>query len=78
VNTEVLEDSRYDHLYTVDSLHQRVLNGVPFRDAYREMAEEIAAGTYTPEKHVRHTHLGSKDNLALDELREKLKLFSDW
>lgn len=78
VNSEVLEDARYDYLYTVDSLNQRVLNGVPFRDAYREMAEEIAAGTYTPEKHVRHTHLGSKDNLALDELREKLKLFASW
>ncbi len=78
VNPDVLEDTRYDYLYTVDGLNQRVLNGVPFRDAYREMAEEIASGSYTPEKDVKHTHLGSKDNLALDELREKLRLFSAW
>jgi len=78
VNEQVLRDERYRDLYSVDSLNERVLSGVPFRDAYRQLAEEIASGTYQPVTDAEHTHIGSTGNLALDALREKLRIFSDW
>lgn len=73
VNPDLLGNSLYDPLYTVDSLNERVLQGLPFRDAYRQMADEIADGSYTPVRNAAHTHLGSKGNLALDRIRLKME-----
>lgn len=73
VRKDILDDSRYDYLFTVDALNQKVLEGVPFRDAYREMAEAIADGTYTPVRETSHTHAGSMGNLCLDHIRTKME-----
>lgn len=73
VNTDILSDPRYDYLFTVDALNQRVMEGLPFRDAYRELAAEIEAGTYQPKKDLPHTHTGSLGNLGLDGIRKKME-----
>lgn len=72
VRTDILNDPKYDYLYSVDTLNQRVLEGVPFRDAYREMGQAIEQGTYTPLTNVRHTHQGSIGNLCLEQIRDKM------
>ena len=72
VNTNILENSKYDHLFSVDSLNERVQQGMPFRDAYKALAEEIAQGTYQPNKEREHTHEGSRGNLCLESIREKM------
>ena len=76
VNTEILEDEKYKYLFSVDTLNQMVLEGIPFREAYRRMGEHIENGTYTPHKDIDHTHTGSIGNPALHEIREKMKRFS--
>ena len=68
VNTEILDDPRYAYLFSVESVNALVLNGVPFRDAYRTVGAQIESGNYTPEKQVRHTHLGSIGNLATSQI----------
>ncbi|MEX0289260.1 MAG: argininosuccinate lyase [Flavobacteriaceae bacterium] len=74
VNTEILQDPKYDYLFSVDTLNELVQNGMPFRDAYKKMGQEIAAGTFKPKKEIAHTHEGSLGNLCLEEIHEKMVL----
>ena len=67
----------YDELFTVDTLNQEVLDGKPFRDAYRELGNAIEKNTFKPNRDVKHSHIGSIGNLGLDIIRKKMeKLFS--
>ncbi|QLE02717.1 argininosuccinate lyase [Galbibacter sp. BG1] len=76
VKEEILEDKKYDYLFSVDTLNDLVLNGMPFRDAYKQMGEEIQRGEFTPKRNIHHTHKGSLGNLCLDEIKAKMeKLF---
>ncbi len=72
VNTAILEDPKYDYLFSVDTLNELVLSGIPFRDAYKKMGIEINEGTFSPKKDINHTHDGSLGNLCLNEIREKM------
>lgn len=72
VNEAILEDPKYDYLFSVDTLNELVLSGVPFRDAYKKMGKEINEGTFSPKKDIKHTHQGSLGNLCLQEIRNKL------
>jgi argininosuccinate lyase len=73
VNENILEDPKYNYLFTVDSLHELVRQGVPFRDAYKLIGESIKKGTYSPDKAVQHSHQGSIGNLCLREIRLKME-----
>ncbi|XLS28724.1 argininosuccinate lyase [Flavobacteriaceae bacterium M23B6Z8] len=73
VNTAILEDSKYDYLFSVDTLNDLVLQGMPFREAYKKMGAEIADGSFTPKRNIKHTHTGSLGNLALDAIKDKME-----
>ena len=73
VNTEILDDPKYDYLFSVDTLNELVKNGMPFRDAYKKMGAEIEAGTFQPKRDIKHTHEGSLGNLGLEEISAKMK-----
>ena len=68
VNTEILNDSRYDYLFSVEEVNRMTLSGVPFRDAYKKVGLEIEAGNFKPTKEVDHTHQGSIGNLFNEEI----------
>ncbi|PIB26238.1 argininosuccinate lyase [Maribacter sp. 4U21] len=72
VNDGILEDPKYDYLFSVDTLNELVQNGMPFRDAYKKMGQEIEAGTFSPKRDIEHTHEGSLGNLCLEEIRKKM------
>lgn len=73
VNKNIIDDPKYDYLFSVDTLNELVQNGMPFRDAYKKMGMEINKGTFTPKRNIEHTHEGSLGNLCLDEIRGKMK-----
>ena len=73
VNQNILENPKYDYLFSVDTLNELVQNGMPFRDAYKKMGMEINEGTFTPKRDIEHTHEGSLGNLCLKEIRKKMK-----
>lgn len=73
VNDGILEDPKYDYLFSVDTLNELVQSGMPFRDAYKQMGKEIEAGTFTPKRNIKHTHEGSLGNLCLEEIRKKMQ-----
>ncbi|MBR2617728.1 MAG: argininosuccinate lyase [Paludibacteraceae bacterium] len=70
VNEHILEDSKYDLIFSVEEVNKRTLAGTPFRDAYKQVGLEIEAGHFTPDKHIRHTHEGSIGNLCNDQIRQ--------
>jgi len=73
VKEGILEDSRYDYIFTVEEVNRLVLGGMPFRDAYRKVGMEVQNGTYKPVREVSHTHLGSIGNLATDLIAAKMQ-----
>jgi argininosuccinate lyase len=72
VNKDILSDPRYDYLFTVEEVNRRVLQGVPFREAYQQVGHEVENGTYKAKKEVHHTHAGSIGNLCTAQIREKM------
>lgn len=68
VNTDLATDARYKFMYSVEEVNKRVLNGTPFRDAYKQVGLEIEAGNFEPDYNINHTHEGSIGNLCNDEI----------
>ncbi|MCL3850657.1 argininosuccinate lyase [Parabacteroides sp. GYB001] len=68
VNEHILDDDKYSLLFSVEEVNRLVLEGVPFRDAYKRVGLEIEAGNFTPNKAVNHTHEGSIGNLCNDSI----------
>ena len=71
VKTGLLEDARYAYLFSVEEVNRLVLQGVPFRDAYRQVGEAIASGASHPHKTVAHTHAGSNGTLSTLKVKQK-------
>lgn len=69
VNTDILNDKRYDLMFSVEEVNKLTLSGVPFRDAYKQVGLEIEAGNFKPDKNIQHTHEGSIGNLCNDEIK---------
>ena len=73
VNEHILDDDKYALVFSVEEVNKRVLNGVPFRDAYKQVGLEIEAGQFVPQKQVNHTHEGSIGNLSNDKIAALMK-----
>ncbi|MDH6311488.1 argininosuccinate lyase [Parabacteroides sp. PFB2-10] len=69
VNRHILDDPKYALLFSVEEVNRRVLEGMPFRDAYKEVGLAIEAGEFVPDKTVQHTHEGSVGNLCNDHIQ---------
>jgi argininosuccinate lyase len=72
VNDDIISDSKYDYLFTVEEVNELVQKGTPFRDAYKIVGEKVEKGEFKPNKKVKHEHIGSIGNLALDQIQEKM------
>ena len=73
VNKNILSDPRYEYLFTVEEVNNRVLQGIPFREAYQQVGKEVQAGTFHAPKEVHHTHPGSIGNLCTKEIKKKME-----
>lgn len=74
VNEQILDDQKYDYLFTVEDVNRLVLQGTPFREAYRQVGMAVQRGEYRPTREVRHTHAGSIGNLCTEAIRRKMEL----
>jgi argininosuccinate lyase len=72
VNPAILDSETYQYLYSVEEVNKKVKEGIPFRDAYREVASEIDKGRFRPGRDHSYTHLGSIGNPGTKEVRTKL------
>ena len=72
VNNDILNDDRYQYLFTVEKVNDLVLQGIPFREAYQQVGKDVQEGNFHSEKDVKHTHAGSIGNLCTDEIKKKM------
>ncbi|MGK6352663.1 argininosuccinate lyase [Parapedobacter sp. DT-150] len=70
IRENILDDPKYDYLFSVEVVNNEVLGGVPFREAYRNIGLAIEAGTFKPQKAVNHTHEGSIGNLCNAQIQQ--------
>ena len=70
VNKDILNDSRYDAMFSVEEVNRLATEGMPFRDAYKKVGLDIEAGTFVPNKEIHHTHEGSIGNPCNEEIRK--------
>ncbi len=68
VNEHILDDCRYNPIFSVEEVNRLTLEGTPFRDAYKQVGLRIEAGDFTPNKDVHHTHEGSIGNLCNEQI----------
>ncbi|MCM1292967.1 MAG: argininosuccinate lyase [Bacteroides sp.] len=73
VNDNIVDDPRYDYMFTVEEVNRLVLAGMPFRDAYKKVGMDVQRGVYKPDRHLKHTHIGSIGNPANDRIAEKMR-----
>ena len=74
INRDILANDIYKYLFTVEDVNDAVAQGVPFRDAYREVGMRVQNGTYEHDgRELNHTHEGSIGNLCLDKIRQKFE-----
>ena len=73
IRENILKDEQYAYLFSVDAVNAQVLNGVPFRDAYKNVGSAIEKGEFKPPTMVNHTHEGSIGNLCNDEISAVFK-----
>ena len=73
IKDNILDDPKYDYLFSVEVVNNEVLNGVPFREAYRKIGIDIEEGKFQPAKEVNHTHEGSIGNLCNDQIERMFK-----
>ncbi len=70
VNEHILDDPRYDLMFSVEEVNRLAAAGMPFRDAYKKVGLDIEAGRFQPVKEVHHTHEGSIGNLSTGAVRQ--------
>jgi argininosuccinate lyase len=68
VKDNILDDDKYRFLFSVEEVNRLVLQGMPFRDAYKKVGLDIEKGSYNPSRDVHHTHEGSIGNLNTPEI----------
>lgn len=68
IKEDILDDPKYDYLFSVEVVNNEVLQGIPFREAYKNIGMAIEEGTFQPSKEVKHTHEGSIGNLCNDQI----------
>lgn len=75
VRDGILEDEKYKYLFSVEAVNDLVNKGVPFRDAYKQVGEEIERGQFSFDyrRQLNHTHEGSIGNLCNDRIVEEMR-----
>jgi argininosuccinate lyase len=72
VKKEILADEKYKYLFSVEEVNKLVLQGMPFRDAYKKVGIDIEAGNFSYSTQVNHTHEGSIGYLATEEIKRQM------
>lgn len=74
INESILNDEKYKYLFSVEAVNELVNEGIPFREAYKTIGEQIENGAfrYDLSKGLKHTHEGSIGNLQSDAIIKEM------
>ena len=73
VKEGLMDDPRYALAFSVEKVNSMAASGVPFRDAYRQVADEISDGVFSYDGTLNHTHEGSIGNLCNDQVAGRMQ-----
>ena len=73
IRKDILKDEKYAYLFSVDAVNEEVLNGLPFREAYKKVGSAIEKGEFKAPGFVKHTHEGSIGNLCNEQINTSFK-----
>jgi argininosuccinate lyase len=74
VKQNILDDPKYKYLFSVEEVNKLVMQGVPFRDAYKQVGRTIEKGEFNYSTKVNHTHEGSTGNLCNDKITSMMNV----
>jgi argininosuccinate lyase len=77
VKEGILEDEKYKYLFSVEEVNKQVLEGTPFRDAYKKTGIDIGLGSFVHDTKLNHTHEGSMGNLCNEEIKKQMEKLID-
>ena len=74
IKENILDDEKYRYLFSVEAVNELVNKGISFRDAYRQVGNDIEKGAFNFDykKQLHHTHEGSIGNLCNDKIVEEM------
>lgn len=73
VNENILNSPIYNPIFSVEEVNRLAAEGMPFREAYKQVGMEIESGTFVPNKNIHHSHEGSIGNLCNDKIQELMQ-----
>ncbi|MEQ9414221.1 MAG: lyase family protein, partial [Cyclobacteriaceae bacterium] len=73
VKKDLLKNEKYKYLFSVEEVNKLVLQGIPFRDAYKNIGQSIEKGEFEYSDELHHTHEGSMGNLCNEEIQGMMK-----
>jgi argininosuccinate lyase len=77
IHDNLLDDPKYAYLFTVEKVNELVLEGIPFRDAYKQVGEMVEKNEFIPGDKISHVHEGSIGQLCNKEIFKKWKMIKD-
>ncbi|TXJ27988.1 MAG: argininosuccinate lyase [Chitinophagaceae bacterium] len=72
IKKDIVKDEKYKYLFSVEEVNKLVLQGIPFRDAYKQVGLNIEAGKFTYDTNIHHTHEGSIGNLGTEKVKQQM------
>ena len=73
VKDKLLDRAIYNYLFSVEEVNLLVRQGVPFRDAYKQVGRQIETNTFSPDRNLSHSHVGSIGNLSNNRITDKME-----
>lgn len=73
VKKDILNDEKYQYLFTVEEMNKLVLQGMPLRDAYKKIGGDVENKSFKTDMKVKHTHEGSIGNLQNDAIKKMME-----
>src|SRR5690606_16429250 len=73
IKEDILKDEKYQYLFSVEVVNRLVLEGTPFREAYKQVGLDIEKGNFKPDTDLRHTHEGSIGNLGNEAVKAQME-----
>jgi argininosuccinate lyase len=73
IKKDILADEKYKYLFSVEEVNKLVLQGMPFRDAYKKVGLDIEANQFTYSTELHHTHEGSIGNLCNEQIEANMR-----
>jgi len=72
IKNDIVNDEQFKYLFTVEEMNKLVLQGIPLRDAYKNIGEQVESGNFSTDYKLNHVHEGSMGNLQTKQIRNKM------